>query len=182
MKQLLFGFRLIRNILQNLSCHVVSHYHHGSFDIPRTERCRHDVIVSTIASSGYLVSRSMEGHFSHVIIDEAGQCMLHESLIPISLVNENTVLVMVGDPKQLGPIIRYVLCLLFCVLFDMKEYGYDYAYDYYYDYNHDMTMAKSVNIILSMFHNITDHYSTECFHNRVSLCNARVVYNNTLND
>jgi helicase MOV-10 len=47
------------------------------------------------------------GHFSHIFVDEAGQATEPEVMIAIrSMADKNTNLVLSGDPKQLGPIIR----------------------------------------------------------------------------
>lgn len=47
------------------------------------------------------------GHFSHIFVDEAGQATEPEVMIGIkSMSDGNTNVVLSGDPKQLGPIIR----------------------------------------------------------------------------
>ncbi len=69
----------------------------------------YNVIVSTCISAGYLTSLGLKEHFNWVCIDESGQAMEPEVLIPIqaaSSVQNKATLVLVGDPKQLGPIIR----------------------------------------------------------------------------
>lgn len=44
--------------------------------------------------------------FSHIFIDEAGQCTEAELWIPLGgLATQDTTVVLCGDPKQLGPVI-----------------------------------------------------------------------------
>jgi helicase MOV-10 len=46
------------------------------------------------------------GHFSHIFLDEAGQASEPESMISVSnFCNRDTVVVLAGDPMQLGPVI-----------------------------------------------------------------------------
>ena len=64
------------------------------------------IIVTTYTSASYLyhAERVNPGHFSHIILDDASQVSEPETMIPISrLIEKNTVIVLCGDPKQLGP-------------------------------------------------------------------------------
>uniref|UniRef100_A0A914XVM2 RNA helicase n=1 Tax=Panagrolaimus superbus TaxID=310955 RepID=A0A914XVM2_9BILA len=77
------------------------------FCMPDTkeELMNYHVIISTI---GFCHSMKALGKkfFTHIIIDEAGQCMEPETLIPVAYYgNEDTKIVIAGDPQQLGPVI-----------------------------------------------------------------------------
>ncbi|XWS13673.1 hypothetical protein CRYUN_Cryun36dG0058500 [Craigia yunnanensis] len=65
------------------------------------------IIISTYMSSSLLYAESVSnGHFSHIFLDEAGQASEPESMIPIAnLYQRETVVVLAGDPMQLGPVI-----------------------------------------------------------------------------
>ncbi|XP_069798041.1 putative helicase MOV-10 isoform X2 [Narcine bancroftii] len=77
---------------------------------------KYQVIITTLITAGRLASAKFPpGHFSHVFIDEAGNAVEPECIIAIAgLLNpmdsENNrdggQLVLVGDPKQLGPVLR----------------------------------------------------------------------------
>ncbi|XP_053355474.1 putative helicase mov-10-B.1 [Clarias gariepinus] len=67
------------------------------------------VIVVTLITAGRLVSGGIPvGHFSHIFIDEAGQAVEPECVVGIAglLHPEKGQLVLSGDPKQLGPVLR----------------------------------------------------------------------------
>ncbi|XP_059186180.1 putative helicase mov-10-B.2 [Centropristis striata] len=67
------------------------------------------IIVTTLVTAGRLVSGGIPvGHFSHVFVDEGGQAVEPECVIAIAglLSAQKGQLVLAGDPKQLGPIIR----------------------------------------------------------------------------
>lgn len=68
---------------------------------------RYRIIISTYTSAALLYGEGVNrGHFSHIFLDEAGQASEPETMIPISkLCKRNTVVVLAGDPMQLGPVI-----------------------------------------------------------------------------
>lgn len=59
-----------------------------------------DVLLS--ASAGTIFGVGMRGQFSHIFLDEAAQMMEAEALIPFSLATPQTIVIMSGDPKQVG--------------------------------------------------------------------------------
>ena len=50
--------------------------------------------------------KGQKAGLTHLFIDEAAQATIPEVLIPMSLVNERTLVVMSGDSKQLGPLVH----------------------------------------------------------------------------
>ncbi|KAL4622450.1 putative helicase mov-10-B.1 isoform X1 [Arapaima gigas] len=72
------------------------------------------VLVSTVVTAGRLVSGGIPaGHFTHIFIDEAGHAAEPECIIAVAgLLQPGTgQLVLAGDPKQLGPILRSPLAI-----------------------------------------------------------------------
>jgi len=78
----------------------------GSMAATRMKRFR--AIVTTCLSASIASGIGMpRGHFSHIFIDEAGQATEPEALVSIkTMADTKTNIVLSGDPKQLGPIIR----------------------------------------------------------------------------
>ncbi|KAE8684160.1 putative RNA helicase SDE3 [Hibiscus syriacus] len=68
---------------------------------------RYRIIISTYTSSTLLYAEGVNrGHFSHIFLDEAGQASEPESMVPIAnFSRRETVVVLAGDPKQLGPVV-----------------------------------------------------------------------------
>lgn len=80
-----------------------------TFSIPPVEKLQtYSVIVSTCFSGSVTYGIGLpRGHFTHIFIDEAGQASEPEAMIPIKTMADNaTRIILSGDPKQLGPIIR----------------------------------------------------------------------------
>lgn len=89
---------------------------------PSKEKLRHyRVIITTLVTAGRLVTaRFPDGHFSHVFVDESGHAVEPECLVAIAGIltpmdretNANGgQLVLAGDPKQLGPVLRSPLAI-----------------------------------------------------------------------
>jgi helicase MOV-10 len=81
----------------------------GHFTIPSMSCLgRFRVIVSTCVSASFCSGVGMaRGHFTHIFIDEAGQATEPEAFVSIKMMaNPKTNIILSGDPKQLGPVIR----------------------------------------------------------------------------
>uniref|UniRef100_T1IYZ0 RNA helicase n=1 Tax=Strigamia maritima TaxID=126957 RepID=T1IYZ0_STRMM len=76
---------------------------------------KYRILIMSLISSGRLVQAAFSTrHFTHVFIDEAGQSIEPESLIPLTGLIDcqqkgkslGGTLVLAGDPRQLGPVLR----------------------------------------------------------------------------
>lgn len=92
------------------------------FVYPSTEDLQsYRIIITTLVTAGRLVSADFpKHHFSHIFIDEAGHAVEPECAIPIAGLLEvmdpatnpdGGQLVLAGDPKQLGPVLRSPLAM-----------------------------------------------------------------------
>ena len=75
---------------------------------PMSRMTRFKVIVSTCVSASVFHGIGMErGHFRYIFVDEAGQATEPEVMIAVKTMADNaTRVILSGDHKQLGPIIR----------------------------------------------------------------------------
>lgn len=82
---------------------------------------RHRVTIGTCMCLGLLAQMGLpKGHFTHIIVDEAGQALEPEIMIPLTFIDkENGQIILAGDPMQLGPVVLSKYC---------KEYGMDNSY------------------------------------------------------
>ncbi|KAK0204297.1 P-loop containing nucleoside triphosphate hydrolase protein [Desarmillaria ectypa] len=79
------------------------------YAIPNCERVKQfKVIVATCVSAAVFFNIGVQrGHFTHIFIDEAGQATEPEAMISVKTMADNrTSVVLSGDPKQLGPVVR----------------------------------------------------------------------------
>jgi len=99
--------RLVSSIPEKVR--EVSNVNRDKFIFPKMEELmKYKIIVSTLVTAGRLASAQFpDDHFTHVFIDEAGQAQEPETLIALAgILNSGAKLVMAGDPRQLGPVIR----------------------------------------------------------------------------
>lgn len=82
---------------------------------------RHRVTIGTCICLGALAMMGLpKGHFTHIIVDEAGQALESEIMIPLTFLDkQNGQIILAGDPMQLGPVVLSMYC---------KEYGMDDSY------------------------------------------------------
>lgn len=68
---------------------------------------KHKITVATCITMGTLMELGFsKGHFTHAIVDEAGQCLETETMIPLTFMTATSgQVVLAGDPMQLGPIL-----------------------------------------------------------------------------
>jgi superfamily I DNA and/or RNA helicase len=90
---------------------VMKHTHYDdaedAFMCPPIEDLkRMSVVIMTISTSGKNPNIGLKNHFTHVIVDEAGHVTEPEVAGCFGAAKKSAVIVLAGDPKQLGPIIR----------------------------------------------------------------------------
>ncbi|GJE90147.1 DEXXQ/H-box helicase domain-containing protein [Phanerochaete sordida] len=94
----------------------------GSFTLPPIAQLNaFRVIVSTCVSASFAHNIGMErGHFTHIFVDEAAQATEPEVMTAIkTMADARTNVVLSGDPKQLGPVIRSAVA---------RRFGLDKSY------------------------------------------------------
>ncbi|KAE8816655.1 putative RNA helicase SDE3 [Hordeum vulgare] len=88
---------------------------------PMRALMRYKIVISTYMSSSTLQAEGIRpGHFTHIFLDEAGQSSEPEAMVPLAaLCGRDTVVVLAGDPMQLGPVV-------FCKQADQDGLGKSY--------------------------------------------------------
>ncbi|XP_053381191.1 putative helicase MOV-10 [Mercenaria mercenaria] len=92
----------------------------GEFFYPaKVELKRYKILIVTLSTAGRLVSAAFpRNHFTHIFIDEGAHATEPECIVPITgLLDSRSEtcgqLIIAGDPKQLGPILRSETALKF---------------------------------------------------------------------
>lgn len=82
---------------------------------------RYRVTIATCYCLGSLAQLELpKGHFTHIIVDEAGQALEPEIMIPLTFIDkENGQIILAGDPMQLGPVVLSKYC---------REFGYEESF------------------------------------------------------
>ncbi|XP_014907512.1 putative helicase mov-10-B.1 isoform X3 [Poecilia latipinna] len=99
----------VEKIPQLVKMHCSFNVATNSFEVPtKKQLMTYQIMVTTLQTAGRLVTGGIPpDHYSYIIVDEAGQAIETECLIPIAglLKPYSGQVVLAGDPKQLGPII-----------------------------------------------------------------------------
>ncbi len=61
------------------------------------------VVIVTTSMAHELVKLQLQGVFTHIFIDEAGQALETEAIMPMCLADKKTCVVLAGDHKQMNP-------------------------------------------------------------------------------
>ncbi|KAF4522570.1 hypothetical protein B566_EDAN012861 [Ephemera danica] len=67
------------------------------------------IVIGTCATLGKLVQNSRESggsHFTHILLDEAGQTTEPETMLVAALLGKPYQTILAGDPMQLGPVVQ----------------------------------------------------------------------------
>ncbi|XP_033763482.1 LOW QUALITY PROTEIN: helicase with zinc finger domain 2-like [Pecten maximus] len=119
----------------------------SAFGMPTREDIElHQIVIVTLSTSLVLTNLGLHGHFTHVFIDEAAQALEVETIMPLSLCNEKTCVVLAGDHKQISPKVyskearnqNFHISLL------------ERLYQYYDSHSSKIDQASPVNILLNI--------------------------------
>lgn len=119
----------------------------SAFGMPSREDIEnHQIVIVTLSTSLVLTNLGLHGHFTHVFIDEAAQALEVETIMPLSLCNEKTCVVLAGDHKQISPKVyskearnqNFHISLL------------ERLYQYYDSHSSKIDQASPVNILLNI--------------------------------
>ncbi|CAI2163418.1 3785_t:CDS:2 [Funneliformis geosporum] len=84
----------------------------GKYEIPNVTYIEaRQIIVTTCITAGTVYSLGRTKEYTHIFIDEAGQALEPEIVTALQNASENTKIIIAGDPKQLGPLVRSSIAL-----------------------------------------------------------------------
>lgn len=84
----------------------------GGFRLPDAAAVkRAHVVVATLMTANKLYSMKLGDHFTHMVVDEAGHCIESEMLAAMQAARRAGRILLAGDPKQLGAVVRSTTCL-----------------------------------------------------------------------
>ncbi|CAN6307934.1 unnamed protein product [Urochloa humidicola] len=111
---------------------------------------QYKIVISTYMSSSLLQAEGIRrGHFTHIFLDEAGQASEPEAMVPLSgLCGRDTVVVLAGDPMQLGPVV-------YCKQADMDGLGISYLQRLLSDFEQYQT--RNPNYVTKLVKNYRCH-------------------------
>ena len=67
-----------------------------------------NIVLITLSAAVHLTKTlTLQGYFTHIVIDEAGQALETEAIIPLALAKEDTCVVLAGDPRQMSPKVKF---------------------------------------------------------------------------
>jgi hypothetical protein len=154
-----------------------------SFCMPDTKEdlLQYHVIISTI---GFCHAMKALGKkfFTHIFVDEAGQCMEAETYIPMAYYGrEQTRMILAGDPQQLGPVITsnflcnpayggHISCLL--RLAELEDFKKDPRLMVQLRNNH-RSHEYIVDLVSHMFYSNTLRFTRPPGHD--SLCSSHIL-------
>lgn len=68
--------------------------------------CEFSIVITTVNFTGNFFRMGLTDHFTHLVVDEAGQALETETLVPFTMMKKaNGHLALFGDEKQLGPVV-----------------------------------------------------------------------------
>ena len=68
-----------------------------------TELNNYNIVITTLSTALVLAHMDLEGFFTHIFIDEAGQALETEAIIPLTMATKETCVVLAGDHIQMSP-------------------------------------------------------------------------------
>ena len=133
----------------------------GRFVVPPLQELeKYPLIVTTCATSTLLKERGIQcGHFGYILIDEAAQALEPETLPPLAFKGPASRVVLAGDWKQLGPVVRsrccdslglskslLSVCVCVCVCVCVHVYTYTYIHTYTHIHIYTYTYIRSQQV------------------------------------